>query len=120
MGFKNYKEIPVWKKSHQIVLEIYELSKSFPTEEKFGLTSQIRRSAASCPANIVEGFYKNTTKELILHLYHARGSSGETIYHLLLAKDLKYINPETFKKLEKQIDDIIKQLNNWIKSLKNK
>jgi len=79
----NFKEIPVWKLSHEAVLNIYKITKNFPKDEEYGLKSQIRRSASFIPANIVEGIYRQTQKEHSKFLYNARGSVGETIYHLL-------------------------------------
>ena len=119
MGFKRFEEIPVWQDTHKIVIEIYQITKSFPKEEVFGLASQIRRSASSIAANIVEGFYKETTRELIRHLYHSRGSGGETLYHLLLAKDLKYLDDKKYIHIKSRLDTIAKQLNGWIKSMQN-
>jgi four helix bundle protein len=118
--YKSFEEVPVWQTAHEAVLKIYLITKKFPREEIYGLTSQIRRSTASIPANIAEGFYRNTTKELISFLYNARGSCGETIYHLMLARDLKYIPTSKFKSLYFVYNDISKQLNNWINSLKRK
>ena len=82
--------------------------------------SQIRRSAASIPANISEGFCRNTTKELIQFLYHSRGSCGETLYHLRLAKDLHYIDNGEYMISKECCDEIMKQLNGWIRSLRSK
>lgn len=95
--YTNFRELPVWKLSHEMVLEIYKLTIKFPEKEEYGLTSQIRRSASSVPANIVEGIYRQSSKELSKFLYNARGSCGETIYHLLLAKDLSYLDEKEWK-----------------------
>ena len=119
-SYKSFEEIPVWQVAHKAALEIYSVTKKFPREELYGLIFQIRRSAASVPANIAEGFYRNTTKELIKFLYNARGSCGETIYHLILARDLKYISLEEFKNLSQTYHGIARQLNNWINSLRRK
>jgi len=70
---KNLKELRIWMKSKDLVVEIYKLTATFPTSEKFGLTSQLRRAAISVMANIAEGFYRQTTKELISFLINARG-----------------------------------------------
>lgn len=118
MKFKTFQEVPVWIDAHKSTLLIFTLVKKFPKDELYGLSSQIKRSAASIPANIAEGFYRNSTKELIQFLYQARGSCGETIYHLILAKDLEYIKKEEFDNLIQNYDNIAKQLNNWINSLK--
>ena len=91
---------------------------SFPKNETFGLTSQIRRSAASVPANLVEGQSRNTTREYLQFLYNAKGSLEETRYHLLLAHDLCYINKETYDHLEPRYEEVRKMLNALIKSIK--
>lgn len=118
--YKNFKEIPVWQESHNLTLEIYRVTRRFPREQIYGLVGQLRRSSASIPANITEGFYRNTTKELIQFLYNARGSAGETVYHLILAKDLKFISDKDYEILSESYQGIIKQLSGWIRSLKNK
>jgi len=118
--YQTFQEVPVWKTAHSAVLLIYKISANFPKTELYGLTSQIRRSSSSIPANIAEGFYRNTTKELIKFLYNARGSCGETIYHLILAKDLKYLREREFDDLNQRYNDLARQLNNWINSLKRK
>jgi four helix bundle protein len=79
------KDLDVWKKSHELVLKIYEVSKSFPKNETYALTDQIRRASTSVPANIVEGQSINTTKEYLQFLYNARGSLEEVRYFLLLS-----------------------------------
>lgn len=118
--YKTFQEVPVWKTAHSAVLLIYKISARFPKEELYGLTAQIRRSSSSIPANIAEGFYRNTTKELVKFLYNARGSCGETIYHLILARDLGYLNKKEFDELYENYNDLARQLNNWINSLKRK
>jgi len=118
--YNDFQQLPVWELSHKSTLEVYDLTQKFPKEEQYGLISQIRRSAASVPANIVEGLYRHTTKELIKFLYNARGSAGETKYHLLLAKDLGYISEKELLKMEEDYESIAKQINSWIKSLRNK
>lgn len=89
---KSFKDLIVWQKSHQLVLAIYKLSQSFPREEVFGLTSQIRRSSSSVAANIAEAFKKKSGLDKLRILNIAQGSLSETEYHLLLTGDLKYGN----------------------------
>ncbi|HEY4694444.1 MAG TPA: four helix bundle protein [Candidatus Nanoarchaeia archaeon] len=116
--FKTPEEVPVFVKAHELVLEVYRVTKEFPKSEIFGLMSQLRRSAASIPANISEGFYRHTTRELIQFLYNSRGSVGESLYHLKLSFDLGYIEQKDYLKLKESFDEVGKQLNGWIKSLK--
>ncbi len=118
--YANVEELPVWQKAHEFTLLIYKHSSVFPSSEVYGLTSQIRRSTSSIPANISEGFYRKSTKELIQFIYNARGSLGETLYHIRLAKDLKYLDEKTFLLLRSEAEDISKQMNGWLKSLKSK
>jgi four helix bundle protein len=120
INFKDFKTIPVWKDAHRLALMVYVLTKQFPKEELFGLTSQVRRSSTSVPANIVEGLFRNTTKELVQFLYNSRGSAGETIYHLVLAHDLGYITDSEYDVLILEYENVIMQLNSWVKSLKKK
>lgn len=116
----HWRDLKVWQKAHALVLEIYKLTNSFPKEEIYGLTSQIRRSSSSVPANIVEGQSRNTTKEYIQFLYNARGSLEETRYHLFLAQDLGYIEKDPYACLEDQCEEVSKMLNSLIKSMKRK
>jgi four helix bundle protein len=112
-----WKDLEVWKKSHQLVLQAYEVTKTFPKNETYALIDQIRRAASSVPANIVEGQSRNTTKEYLQFLYNARGSLEEVRYFLLLSKDLDYINKNVFESLESDSETLSKMLNGLIKSL---
>lgn len=118
--YKSVEEIPAWQKAHELTLAVYKITKNFPKHELYGLTSQSRRSASSVAANIVEGFNKNTTKELIQFLYNARASCAEAKYHLRLASDLGYLNNKDHSPLKNGYDELGKQLNGWISSLKRK
>ncbi|MCK4394778.1 four helix bundle protein [Candidatus Bipolaricaulota bacterium] len=117
---KTWKELTVWEKAHGLVLEIYKLTAEFPNEERFRLTDQLCRAAASVPANIVEGQSRQTTKEYVHFLYNARGSLEETRYHLLLAKDLNLLDSDTYATLETDYKTVSKMLNGLIQSLKRK
>ena len=98
---KSFKELEVWQKAHQLVLQTYRVTDGFPDKEKYGIVSQVRRSAASVPANIAEGFGRRTTKELLQFLANANGSLEETRYFLLLSCDLGYLAKERYAELEK-------------------
>jgi len=115
-----WRKLEVWKKAHQLVLDIYNVTSTFPTEERFRLTDQLCRSVVSVPANIVEGQSKQTTKEYLQFLYNARGSLEETRYYLILAKDLKYLGDGGYKCLEESCEAISKMLNSLILSLKER
>jgi len=116
---KSFEDLDVWEAAHELVLEIYRITKSFPEEERFRLIDQLCRSAASIPANIAEGTGKKTLNEYIQFLYNARGSFEETRYHLILARDLDYVDKTEFDTLTKQCNSIGKMLNGLIKSLKS-
>jgi len=116
----SFEDLRVWQDSHGLALEIYKLTRLFPKEETYGITSQLRRCSSSVPANIVEGFYRHTTREFIQFLYNARGSAGEVIYFLVLARDLGYISLYIYKNLRYKYDSLIKSINAFIKSLKAK
>lgn len=117
---KHYKELKVWQKSYKMCLEIYRVTKNFPNEEKYGLTSQIRRAAVSVPSNIAEGYGRKTTSEYIHALYIAYGSNCELETQLLLSGDLAYITQEDMNKLIQDIGEIERMLKALIKSLKDK
>ena len=109
---KGFEDLKVWQRSHELVLGVYKVTQQFPNEEKFGLTSQIRRSAVSVAANIAEGSKRQHLKEYIQMLYIAQGSLSETTYYLLLAQDLKY------QELFDQSGEIGRMLSGLINSLK--
>ena len=115
-----WKELVVWQKSHQLVLKIYDIVTSFPTDEKFALTDQIKRASYSIPSNIVEGHSKNTYKDFLKYLYISRGSLEELRYFIFLAKDLKYITINQFNEIENDTIEVSKMLNSFIISIKNR
>ena len=117
---KNYKELKVWQKSYQLCLEVYRSTKEFPREERYGLTSQIRRSAVSVPSNIAEGYGRKTTPEYIRSLYLAYGSNCELETQTLLSGDLGYMKAQEREKLQKDIGEVERMLKALIKSLENK
>ena len=94
---KNDKELKVWQESYQLCLEIYKITARFPKEERFGLTSQIRRAAVSVPSNIAEGYGRKTTADYIRLLYIAYGSNCELETQILLSGDLGYIESALLK-----------------------
>ena len=98
-----YKKLIVWQKSHLLVMEIYKITSNFPKDELFGLTSQMRRSAVSIPANIVEGYSRRSIKEKLNFYNIARGSLSELEYYIDLSSDLAYIKKEEYQKLEKYL-----------------
>ncbi len=115
-----WKDLDVWQKAHSLVLKVYKLIRAFPHDERFRLADQLCRAAISVPANIVEGQARQTTKEYLQFLYHARGSVEETRYHLFLAKELGYLDPTDYAEMEAEYQAVSKMLNGLIQSLKGK
>ena len=107
----------VFKKSHELVLDIYNVTKTFPPTEQFGLTSQIQRAATSIPCNIAEGKGRGSSKDFKRFLLIARGSLEELKYQILLAKDLQYISEEKYNALLEKAMEIGRMLAGLIKSL---
>ena len=113
---RDFKKYDIWKLGHSFTLEIYSLTKKFPKDERYGLTSQIRRASSSIPTNISEGCGRESDSEFNRFLTIALGSATESEYLIILSKELNYINLTSFEKLNSEIN-IIKQK---IYSLKQK
>src|SRR5215510_273430 len=94
---KDFKELKVWQKAHSLTVAIYSASRSFPKEEVYGLTGQLRRAAVSVGANIAEGCGRRSDGEFVRFLQIARGSTAEMEHHLLLALDLKFLTSEAHR-----------------------
>jgi four helix bundle protein len=94
---QDFRKLAVWQKSHELTLSLYELTGTFPREEMYGLTSQVRRASSSIPANIAEGCGRDGDAELSRFLQISMGSASELEYHLLLARDLKYLTAEDYQ-----------------------
>ena len=116
---QNYRNLKVWQKSHSIVLDVYRLTSKFPANEQYGLTSQIRRCAASIPANIAEGSARGSDADYARFLYIALGSATELDYHLLLAHDLKLIETGSYQLVAGELDSVGRMLNAFIQRLKS-
>ncbi|RJR24528.1 four helix bundle protein [Candidatus Microgenomates bacterium] len=114
---RSFRDLEIWQEAHSLVVEIYRITKNFPKEEIYGLNSQIRRSASSVAACIVEGHSRNTTKEFIKFLYDARASAAETEYHLLLSKDLNYLSVEICENFSSRYQILGRRINALINSL---
>jgi four helix bundle protein len=112
--YTDTSKLLVWQRSHELVLGIYDITKGFPKDEQFGLTSQIRRAAVSVPSNIVEGKARGSNKEYKRFLFVARGSLEEVKYQLLLARDLKYIENSRYLEVLSIADETGKMLNGLI------
>lgn len=117
---KTHKDLEVWKKAIEFVTVIYEQTQSFPKEEIYGLTSQMRRAAISIPSNIAEGAARKSDKEFVQFLYIALGSLVELDTQLIIGSNLEYINKEKFNTFQQQLDEIGKMLNGLISYRKSK
>ena len=115
--FENFDKLLVWQRAHSLVLKIYEVTNSFPKEEIWGLTSQIRRAAVSVPSNIVEGKARGSRKDFKRFLLIARGSLEEVKYQSLLAKELKYMNDEQYEEITVMIEDVGRLLGGMIRKV---
>ena len=114
---RDFKELQVWQKAHRFALDVYLASRSFPSEERFGLTSQLRRAAVSCASNIAEGCGREGERELGRLLGIAGGSASEAEYQILLARELGYLQDDTHRQLDSQINELKKMLNSFIQKL---
>jgi len=114
MEKNNFEKLILWEKTHAFVLFIYRITKKFPKEEQYLLIDQLRRSSSSIAANIVEGNEKKSKKEYLQYLYNSKGSLAETKYHILLARDLGYLEKKEYSQLQTDADEIGKLLSGLI------
>ncbi|MCA1815864.1 MAG: four helix bundle protein, partial [Acidobacteria bacterium] len=113
-----HEKLGVWSKSVEFVVSLYKATETFPREEKFGLTSQVRRAAVSVPANIAEGAARRTAKEFIHFLSIAQGSTSEVETELLIAFRLGFLNERVYKDLCLSLDEIGRMISGLTQSLK--
>jgi four helix bundle protein len=119
MTKSKFESLKAWQEAHKLVLMIYKISNTFPKDEKFRLVNQLCRSASSIAANLVEGNARAYRKEYTQFAYQSRGSLEETKYHLLLARDLEYLNEEEYNKIMQQADSVGKLINGLISYLRS-
>jgi four helix bundle protein len=117
---KTHKDLEVWQKSIDLVTYIYKLTNIYPNEEKYGLVSQLRRSAVSIPSNIAEGAARQTNKEYIQFLYISLGSLMELDTQLIISKNIELISEQTLNELQLKSQEIGKMLNGLISYRKSK
>ena len=118
MQIRDYKDLVIWQKGMQLAKEVYELTQSFPTEEKFGLVSQMRRAVASVPSNVAEGQARNTTGEFVQFLSHAEGSLAELDTQIRLSIELGFCREAKVKSIQELIIEEQKMLKSLRRSLK--
>jgi len=115
---KDFRKLNVWEKAHRLTLAIYKITQSFPATERYGLTSQIRRSCASIPANIAEGCGRGGDTEFGRFVQIAMGSASEVEYHLLLARDLSLVNDSHYQQINQDVVEVKRMLTALIQKLK--
>lgn len=118
--YKDFHDLDIWKQGYELLMHIYTLSNHFPSEEKYGLSSQLTRSANSVIANIAEAHGRFSYQDKIRVLYIARGEILETRSHLAVAFGRKYIEPNIFQHLNREYTTLTKRLNIFIKGIQNK
>ena len=117
---RTFQDLKVWQKAHALAVLVYTITNRFPSDEKFGLTTQLRRASVSVASNIVEGFRRKSLKDS-LHFYKiADGSLEELKYQLLLSHDIKLLSDDTYTLALSLSEEVSKMLYFWIKSLKSK
>jgi four helix bundle protein len=107
---RNYEDLQVWRKAHDLTLQIYKGTRCFPIEERFGLTSQIRRACSSIGANIAEGCGRRSDPEMARFIQIAMGSGAELSYHLRLSRDLGFLSAESFENSRRGLNEVMRML----------
>ena len=115
---QDFRNLKVWQKAHSLTLDVYRNTRGFPADEKFGLTNQLRRSCASVPANLAEGCAREGDSDFARFVNIAAGSASETDYHLLLARDLEYLDGTAYDRLFEQVSEVKRMLNSFERTLR--
>jgi four helix bundle protein len=115
---QDFRNLKVWEKSHALTLNVYRETRCFPSDERCGLTSQLRRSCSSVPANLAEGCAWASDVEFARFVNIALGSASETDYHWLLSRDLEYLDPLKYDKLFDQVSEVKRMLNSFERTLR--
>lgn len=114
-----FENLDVWKNARILAKDVYQITNSFPDNEKFGITNQIRRATLSISANIAEGISRKTTKDKARFINQAYSSGIEVLNFIIIALDLSFLSEENYTKLRSQIELITNQLNSFYNKLKN-
>jgi four helix bundle protein len=117
---QSYRDLKVWQEGKAISILVYRITSAFPAEERFGLVSQIRRSAVSIPSNIAEGWGRNTNQNLIMFLRNSMGSLCELETQLEISFELGFVNKQTFEEIQQRLNLLSRQLIKFIKSINDK
>jgi len=116
---QNYRDLKVWEKAHKLTLVIYKGTQDFPKEERFGLTSQIRRSSASIAANLAEGCGRRSDGEMARFIQISMGSGAELSYHLLLARDLGFLRNSDYSSWDSELSEVMRMMSSLSQKLRN-
>jgi four helix bundle protein len=120
MPVQDFRDLRVWQKSHQLTLAVYRVTGGFPRSEIYGLTSQMRRAASSIGANLAEGYGRSGDAEFARFCSIAMGSASELDYHLLLARDLKFLSSEDHTELAESATELKRMLAGLLQTLKTR
>ena len=120
MTYRSFEEMPLWQQAHALAIRIHQVTESFPSHEKYGLTSQLRRSAVSIAANIAEAFGRYHYRDKLTFYYNSSGSAYETKSHLFYARDVHYIEPSLFDELAEELDAILHDLNKVVATIRDR
>ena len=115
---RDFHGLIVWQKSHVLTLKVYQVTRRFPKDERFGLISKLRRSASSVPANLAEGCGRGSEQDFARFVQIAMGSSTEVEYHVLLTKDLGYVSDNDFIELTDSVHEVKRMLTSLLKSVR--
>lgn len=107
---RDYRGLQVWQKAHELTLNVYAMTQDFPVEERYGLTSQLRRAVSSIPSNIAEGCGRSSDTDFARCCQIAMGSACEVNYQLLLARDLLYVSDSDYARLDAAINEVQRML----------
>ena len=115
---RDFHKLQVWEKSHALALNVYLVTRYFPNNELYGITSQMRKAAVSIPTNIAEGCGRDSNPDFLRFLHIAMGSASELEYLLQIANDLEYLTNEKYNNLNQQTTEIRRMLNSFIQTIK--
>jgi four helix bundle protein len=116
---RNYQDLVVWQKAHRLTLGVYRITQAFPKEERFGLTSQVRRASSSIGANLAEGCGRRSDREMARFVQIAMGSGTELSYHFLLSKDLGFVKSIEYESLTSELSEVVRMLSALSGKLRN-
>ena len=116
---RDFRKLKVWEKGHRLTLDVYEVTVTFPSEELYGLTSQMRRACAAIPVKVAEGCGRGSNADLARFLQIALGSASELENHLLHAQDLAFSKSTAYERLTREVKELNRMLTSFVKSLKS-